>query len=220
MSQKIEITADKRADVGKGASRRLRRSGTKVPGIIYGGRHDAQPVTLDTIELSKAMQLESFFSQILTLKTDDGEQQAIVRDVQRHPATDRVTHIDFQRIDQSEQIELNVPLHFINEETCVGVRRGGGTIMHNLNEVGIRCMPANLPEFIEVDMANLDLGDAVYLSELKVPEGVQIVELAYGPDHDQVVVTIRAAREEVDVSEEEPAAGAVPTTREERSDED
>jgi large subunit ribosomal protein L25 len=160
------------------------------------------------------MQHESFFSQILTLMAEGTEQPAIVRDIQRHPATERVLHIDFQRIDVTEEIELDVPLHFINEETCVGVRRSGGSIMHNLNEVGIRCLPANLPEFIEVDMTHVDIGQAIHLSELKLPEGVQIVELIHGTDHDQVVVSVRAARAEVEEEGEDevPSAGDVPAS--------
>jgi large subunit ribosomal protein L25 len=214
MSQKIEIVAERRNDVGKGASRRLRRSGTKVPGIIYGGTAEAIPIAVDSIHLGKMMQHESFFSQILTLKAEGTEQPAIVRDIQRHPATERVLHIDFQRIDVTEEIELDVPLHFINEETCVGVRRSGGSIMHNLNEVGIRCLPANLPEFIEVDMTHVDIGQAIHLSELKLPEGVQIVELIHGTDHDQVVVSVRAARAEVEEEGEDevPSAGDVPAS--------
>jgi large subunit ribosomal protein L25 len=221
MSQKIEIAADKRTDVGKGASRRLRRSGMKVPGIIYGGNDGAEAITLDAIALAKAMQSDSFFSQIIAIKTAGSEQPAIVRDIQRHPASERVVHIDFQRIDVAHEIDLDVPLHFIHEDVCDGVRLGGGTIIHNLNEVGIRCLPGDLPGHIEVDMTHVGIGEAIHLSDLKLPEGVQIIELIHGPDHDQLVATVQAARAEVEEEEQAPGTEEVPTVEdEERSDED
>ena len=163
MSQKIEINAEVRTDVGKGASRRLRRSGNSIPGIIYGAEEDPVNLTLNTNELSKAMQSEAFFSQILDVKFDGKSQQAVLRDLQRNPATEKVLHVDFMRISANKPIQVSVPLHFVNEDKCKGVRLGGGTISHTMNEVEISCLPADLPEFIEVYMAELDVGEIIHL---------------------------------------------------------
>jgi large subunit ribosomal protein L25 len=211
MSQQIEITAELRQDVGKGASRRLRRTSEKVPGIIYGAGKDPQPLTLNVFQLSKAMQQESFFSQILNVSVEGSSQQAIVRDLQRHPASEKVLHIDFLRVRADQAIDVNIPLHFINEDRCKGVRLEGGVVSHNLTDVEISCLPADLPEFIEVDIAELGVGESIHLSDLVVPEGVTIVQLALGADHDISVVTVNeprvsAAEEEAEGEEQEPEA--------------
>ena len=202
MSNKIELTAETRSDIGKGASRRLRRTTGKVPGIVYGGRNPAVPVTLAEKELVKAMQQESFYSQILNVKIDGTDQQAVVRDMQRHPATDRVMHIDFLRIRADRVVQMNVPLHFLNEDTCVGVKMGGGSVSHSLLEIEVSCLPADLPEFIEVDMGEADIGTVVHLSDLTLPEGVTSVALALGADHDSPVASIQAPRGTSDAEEE------------------
>ena len=205
MSQQIEITAELRQDVGKGASRRLRRTSEKVPGIIYGAGKDPQALTLNVFQLGKAMQQESFFSQILNVSVEGSSQQAIVRDLQRHPATEKVVHIDFLRVRADQAIDVNLPLHFINEDRCTGVRLEGGVISHNLTDVEISCLPADLPEFIEVDIAELGVGEAIHLSDLVVPDGVTFVQLALGADHDISVVTVNEPR--VSAVEEEEAEG-------------
>jgi large subunit ribosomal protein L25 len=204
MSQQIEITAELRQDVGKGASRRLRRTSEKVPGIIYGAGQDPQSLTLNGFQLSKAMQQESFFSQILNVSVEGDSQQAIVRDLQRHPANEKVLHIDFLRVRADQPIDVNVPIHFINEEECKGVRLEGGVVSHNLTDIEISCLPADLPEFIEVDIAELGVGEAIHLSDLVVPSGVTIVQLALGEDHDITVVTVNEPRVS---SADEPAEG-------------
>ena len=205
MSQKIEINAQVRADVGKGASRRLRRSGNSVPGIIYGAEEDPVNLTLNTNELSKAMQSEAFFSQIIDVKFDGKSQQAVLRDMQRNPATEKVLHVDFMRISANKPIQVSVPLHFVNEDKCKGVRLGGGVISHTLNEVEIGCLPADLPEFIEVFMAELDVGEIIHLSDLALPQGVSIVALTHGDDRAVAsVIMPRGATEE----EEELEAAA------------
>ncbi len=211
MSQQIEITAELRQDVGKGASRRLRRTSEKVPGIIYGAGKDPQSLTLNVFQLSKAMQQESFFSQILNVSVEGSSQQAIVRDLQRNPATEKVLHIDFLRVLADQAIDVNIPLHFINEDRCTGVRLEGGVISHNLTDVEISCLPANLPEFIEVDIAELGVGESIHLSDLVVPDGVTIVQLALGEDHDISVVTVNeprvsAVEEEAEGEEQAPEA--------------
>ena len=200
MSQNIEINAELRSDVGKGASRRLRRSGDKVPGIIYGAEEDPINLTLNTNELTKAMQSEAFFSQILDVKFDGKTQQAVLRDMQRNPATEKVLHVDFMRISANKPIQVSVPLHFVNEDKCKGVRLGGGTIAHTMNEVEISCLPRHLPEYIEVYMAELDVGELIHLSDLALPEGVTIVALSH--DDDRAVVSVLAPRVETEEEEE------------------
>ena len=205
MTQRIEIHAELRKDVGKGASRRLRRLADKVPGIIYGGDEDSVPVTLNSNELAKAMQLEAFYSQILNVVVDGKGQQAVVRDLQRHPASEKVQHIDFLRIRADRPIQVSVPIHFIDEDKCIGVKQGGGQIVHNMTEVEISCLPGDLPEFLEVYMAQVDVNQSVHLSDLALPEGVTIVALMHGADRDANVVSVQMPRGGL---EEEEAAEA------------
>jgi large subunit ribosomal protein L25 len=194
MSDSITLTATVRTDVGKGASRRLRRLEDKVPAIIYGGEIEPQKLTLSGNEIFKASQVEAFYSQVLDVAVDGKVQPAVIRDLQRNPASGRIQHIDFQRISADKEINVNVPLHFINEAACVGVKMSGGTLTHNLTEVEITCLPANLPEFIEVDMLEVEAGSSVHLSDLKLPEGVTIVALTFGEDRDIPVASVTARR--------------------------
>ncbi|MEM7079692.1 MAG: 50S ribosomal protein L25/general stress protein Ctc [Pseudomonadota bacterium] len=194
MSDKISLTAQLRQDVGKGASRRLRRNGEQVPAIVYGAGDAPQNLTLAVNELSKAMQVEAFYSQILDVVVEGSAQQAVVRDLQRDPASGRVLHIDFLRISPDQELRVSVPMHFINEDKCVGVRIGGGNIAHNLNEVEISALPADLPEYIEVDMEEIDAGTSIHLSDLVLPDGVTIVALTYGEDRDIPVVSVTTRR--------------------------
>ena len=204
MSQKLEINAQVRTDVGKGASRRLRRSGDLIPGIIYGAEDDPVSLTLNANELTKAMQTEAFFSQILDVKFDGKSQQAVVRDLQRNPANDKVLHVDFMRISANKPIHVSVPLHFINEDKCKGVRQGGGTIAHVMTEVEISCLPADLPEFLEVYMAELDVNEIIHLSDLALPPGVTIIALTH--DDDRAVVSVQPPRGGLEEEEEAEAA--------------
>ena len=209
MSEKISLTAELREDVGKGASRRLRRLGNKVPAIIYGADAAPQNLTLAVNELSKAMQSEAFYSQIMSVLVDGSAQEAVVRDLQRNPANGKVMHIDFQRVDPNKAMQVNVPLHFINEEQCVGVKIGGGNITHNLTEVEISCLPAQLPEYLEIDMLEIEAGTSVHLSDIALPEGVSIVALGYGKDRDIPVVSVKARRGGAQGDDEAaPEAGA------------
>lgn len=220
MAISFELNAELRNDQGKGASRRLRRSG-KVPGIIYGARKDAQAITLDHNEVFLSLQHESFYSHILTIKLGKESQQAILKDVQRHPARNMITHLDLLRVSADEEIRVFVPLHFINEVTAIGVKQQGGVVSHNLSEVEVDCLPKHLPEYIEVDIATLELGHSLHLSDLKLPEGVSLVELSHGDAHDQPVVAIHHPRVIVE-EEETPAAEAataeVPTVGDEKKD--
>ncbi|MEQ8858461.1 MAG: 50S ribosomal protein L25/general stress protein Ctc [Pseudomonadales bacterium] len=210
MRQQIEVKAELRKDVGKGASRRLRRAGELVPGIIYGGGREPQSLTLNANALRKALEFESFYSQVLNVVVDGDAQQAVLRDIQRNPVSEKVQHIDFLRVRADQELDVHIPLHFINEEQCVGVRLNGGSIVHNMNEVEVRCLPQDLPEYIEVDMEALDIGDAIHLSDLKLPPNVEILALAQGEDYDSSVVTVLAPRgpSDEDEAEQEAAAAA------------
>lgn len=201
------LTAELRNDMGKGASRRLRSAG-KVPGILYGGHKDPMSISLSHNELAHQLVNEAFFSHILTIKLDSNDENAIVKDVQRHPSKPLILHIDLQRVSATENIRVHVPLHFINETTAPGVKEGG-LVTHSLIEVEVQCLPKDLPEYIEVDLGNMTLNDIIHLSDLKLPQGVELVELLHGEGHDQAVASIhlpRAAKE----AEETPAAGEAP----------
>ena len=213
MSDKISLTAELRADVGKGASRRLRRIGEKVPAIIYGAEETPLTLSLATNELTKAMEQEAFYSQIMDVVIEGKANQAVVRDLQRNPASGNVQHIDFQRISANKVMHVNVPLHFINEDICVGVKTSGGNITHNLTEVEVSCLPAALPEYIEIDMEHIDLGTSLHLSDLNLPEGVTIIALTHGEDRDIPVVSVSMPRggqedEELEEGLEASAEGA------------
>ncbi len=153
-----------------------------------------QKLTLSGNEILKASQIEAFYSQILDISIDGSVESAVIRDLQRNPASGRVQHIDFQRVSADKEINVNVPLHFVNEDACVGVKMSGGTLTHNLTEVEISCLPANLPEFIEVDMLEVEAGSSVHLSDLALPEGVTVVALAFGADRDIPVASVTARR--------------------------
>jgi large subunit ribosomal protein L25 len=199
MAISFELNAESRTDMGKGASRRLRHAG-KVPAIIYGGNKDPEALTLSHNELLRNLEHEAFYSHILTIKTGADTTSAILRDLQRHPSKPMIMHVDLQRVSANEELRTQVPVHFIGEDTCPGAK-AGGLVMHELTEVEIECFPKDLPEYIEVDMSTMDVGDTVHLSDLKVPEGVTLLELARGEDHDQVVASIHAKR--VEEAEEE-----------------
>ncbi|MDY6979638.1 MAG: 50S ribosomal protein L25/general stress protein Ctc [Pseudomonadota bacterium] len=205
------LQAESRSDQGKGASRRLRRTG-RVPAVMYGAGKDPAMLSLDHDELVNQLKNEAFFSSILTVKVGNNEDQVILKDLQRHPGKPYILHMDLLRVSANEAIRVNVPLHFMNEEKCPGVKEGG-VITHNLTEVEVSCLPGNLPEYIELDLAQLDIDQTVHMSELKLPEGVELVELMHGEEHDQPVVAIhmpRAAKEETEEEEggeEAEAAG-------------
>jgi large subunit ribosomal protein L25 len=194
MSDKISLTAELRADVGKGASRRLRRVGEKVPAIIYGAEETPLTLSLATNELTKAMEQEAFYSQIMDVMIEGKANQAVVRDLQRNPASGKVQHIDFQRISANKVMHVSVPLHFINEDICVGVKTDGGNITHSLTEVEVSCLPAALPQYIEIDMEHVELGSSLHLSDLILPEGVTIIALTHGEDRDIPVVGVATPR--------------------------
>ena len=204
MATEHTIKAAGRSDEGKGASRRLRRAG-KVPAILYGGDKEPQALTLAHNEVLRNLEHEAFYSHILTIKVDGNESPAILRDMQRHPSKPIVMHMDLQRVDMSASLKTNVPLHIVGEEVAPGVK-AGGLVSHDMTEVAIECMPSKLPEYIEVDISALEIGDSIHLSGVTVPEGVTLTELAKGEDHDHTVVSIHVRRV-VEEPEEAPAAG-------------
>ena len=202
MSEQIQISASPREQTGTGASRRMRRGADRIPGIIYGGDAGPQPLTLSVHELARVMQNEAFHSQVLNVVVNGAAEQAVVRELQRDPASDKVLHIDFLRVRADRAIQVPVPLRFLNEHDCVGVR-SGGNISHNLIEVEVSCLPADLPEYIEVDVADLDMGDTLHLSDLETPDAVTIVALTYGEERDITVVSVQAPRGGADEFDEE-----------------
>ncbi|MEE4278470.1 MAG: 50S ribosomal protein L25/general stress protein Ctc [Halieaceae bacterium] len=194
MSESLAIEAKLRQDLGKGASRRLRRSADELPAIIYGAGKDPVPLTLIRKDLEKALENEAFFSQVIDVNVEGDVQPAILKDLQRHPAKDRVMHADFLRVDANVKIKVSVPLHFINEEKCHGVKIEGGIISHLLTEVEVLTLPRNIPEYIEVDMLEVTTTDIVHISDLKLPEGVESTALALGEDHDMAVASVTVKR--------------------------
>lgn len=219
MSNLFEINAEPRQQFGKGASRRLRRLGDRVPAIMYGGGEAALPLSFDHNELQKSLKNEAFYSHILTLNIEGKPQKAVLKAIQRHPYKARILHLDLLRITGKEKIHMHVPLHFSGEDVAPGVKEGNGVVSHLISSVEIRCLPANLPEYIKVDISKLALDEAIHLSHLKLPEGVELVELLHG--NDQAVVSIHIPRiieEEVVVAEvpaaEVPATAQTATTAE------
>jgi len=193
MSGEFVLNAVARGDVGKGASRRLRND-ELVPAIVYGGTQQPRNVSVSHRELVKALENEAFFSHLITLKLDGGAEEVILKDLQRHPARPRILHADFQRVSRDRKLHVHIPLHFINQEKCRGVKDQGGMIQHNAVEVHVSCLPQDLPEFIEVDMLSCEVGDSVHLSDLELPAGVESVELSHGPEHDLPVATVLAPK--------------------------
>lgn len=192
MSTDFQLNAEKREDMGKGASRRLRRAG-RVPAIVYGLDQAPEAISMTQNQVLKHLENEAFYSQIITVNLDGKSTQAVLRDLQRHPFKAYIVHMDLQRVDMNKPVHVHVPLHFINEETCVGVK-AGGMVSHEVIEVEVSCLPKDLPEFIEVDIASLDVGDSLHLSDLQLPTGISLLQLARGEDHDLAVVTIHAKK--------------------------
>ena len=190
MSDQFEVAVSARSDIGKGASRRLRRLENLVPGVVYGGHKDPVSVSVVSKDIEKSLENEAFYSHVLTLNFGDHTESAVLKDLQRHPATNKVVHLDFLRVVAGEAIKVQVPLHFTNEDTCIGVKIGGGMVQHQMNEIEVSCLPKNIPEFIEVDMANVEVGTIVHLSDLTLPKGVTSVALSLGADHDLAVASV------------------------------
>jgi large subunit ribosomal protein L25 len=189
MSVSFDVNAQPRHDAGKGASRRLRRQGM-VPAVVYGGREEPETISLLHNELVQNLEHEAFYSSILDLKVADKAEKVVIKDLQRHPAKPFILHVDFQRVSADEKIRMMVPLHFLNEGGAKGVK-AGGIVSRNLTEIEITCLPKDLPEYIDVDLLEMDIGDIVHLSQVPLAEGVA---LAHAPDPDVPVVIVHSAQ--------------------------
>ncbi|AOE87393.1 50S ribosomal protein L25/general stress protein Ctc [Pseudomonas sp. TCU-HL1] len=186
------LNAEARSDLGKGASRRLRRNANLVPAVVYGGEKAPVSVSLLAKDLAKLLENEAAFSHVIALNVSGATETVLIKALQRHPAKGFVLHADFQRVVAGQKLSAHVPLHFINEATSVGVKQGGGEVSHTIAEVEVSCLPKDLPEFIEVDLAKVEVGQTVHLSDLKLPKGIELVALAHG--NDLAVANIHASR--------------------------
>lgn len=214
MSDAITIEATERSVTGKGASRRLRKEGL-VPAIIYGGEAEPKQINLDHNKFFHALENEAIYTQVIELKVGKKKEKVVLRDLQRHPFRQLIMHADFFRVDAKKVLHVTVPFHFINADNCVGVKMGGGLLNHIMSEVEVMCLPKDIPEFIEVDVTDIELGSAIHLSELTLPKGVTIVALTHGEDHDSGVAAVTKTREEVEVSEDDGSAEAAEAPTEE-----
>ena len=204
---KIEINAVLRGAKGTGASRRLRHEG-KVPGILYGGKDDAKSIELNAKDLFMQFKHEAFHASILTLNLDGNKESVLLRDYQMHPVRNNIQHIDLQRIDENKKLSVKIPFHFLNEDVAPGVKLEGGVVSHIMVDVDISCLPKDLPTYIEVDMIALSIGDSIRLSDIKVPEGVELTTLS--EDNDPTVTSIsqpKVVTEETPTVEEGAAEG-------------
>lgn len=208
-STQFEVNAIVRTLHGSGANRRLRQQG-KIPAVLYGASKETISITLMANELNKQLKNASFYSKILTITVDGQSEQAILKDLHRHPSTSSVLHADFQRVSETEKLNIEIPLHFINEDRCPGIREGGGLLSRQMTEVEIRCLPKDLPEFIEVDLSQVQLNGVVHLSDLKLPPAVEIVALTHGAEYDSTVATVQLARSEVETETTEEDATTTP----------
>jgi len=194
-TQQFELTAEPRSNVGKGASRRLRRTG-RVPGILYGTEKGAVSIQLDHDDLVHHLENEAFYSHVLTLKLGQDVQEVVLRDLQRHPYKPRLIHIDLQRISATERITMRVPVHIINAANCPGVKDEKGIVNTLLTQLEVICLPKYLPEFIEIDIAALHVGDSIHLKDVKLTEGVELELLVSGGDPNQAVLSVQPPQAE------------------------
>ena len=203
----ITINATARDDMGKGASRRLRRE-AKLPGIIYGAGKEPVNITMEQKDIQHQLDNESFYTQVLSLNVDGAAVDVLVRDLQHHPFKMDILHIDFQRVDAKKEVHVLIPLHFENEETSPGVKTEGGAVQHIITEVEVTCLPGDLPEFIVVDVGEMHTDDILHLSDLKLPKGVELAAFKQGVDHehDSAVVSIHARKAEAADDAEEAAS--------------
>ena len=206
MAEKFDLVADIREDKGKGASRRLRRHGM-VPAIIYGAGRPPRPLTLDHNKVVRQLENESFYSSILSIKVGEKNQAAVVKDIQRHPSKRQILHMDFQRIVEDEKIRMNVPIRYLNADIAAGVKDEGGSVSQLITDIEVTCLPKDLPEFFEVDIENLGLNEMLYVSDIPLPDGVEIPQLAQGPEQNKPIVSIQYIKEVVIEEEVEEVEG-------------
>ncbi len=192
MANVFEFIAEARSTTGSIAAKAVRRQG-KVPAVIYGGEAAPEMLTLDHNEVVKHLAHEAVYSHVLDVKIGGKTEKAVLKHIQRHPAKPQIVHMDFMRVDASHKLKVHVPLHFINDTISVGVKKGG-VVTHAMVDVEVLCMPSALPEFIEVDLANVDIGSTIHLSDLVLPAGVEVAALQYGAEHDHPVAQIVKTR--------------------------
>jgi len=205
MSNDFQLNAKARNDMGKGASRRLRRLAKEVPAIIYGGKKNPQNISLVQNTLEHALDNEAFYSHIITLDVEGKTEDVILKDVQRHPAKPIILHVDFLRVSKTQKLHTKVPIHYINEDICAGVKLSGGNISRSMNELDITCLPADLPEYLEVDVAEVEIGQILHISDITLPKGVESVELNHGEEHDLPIFTVNKPKAVVEETEETEA---------------
>ena len=202
MSEQVSLVASERQSEGKSANRNLRRSGY-IPGVLYGGKDEPKKISIMEKDIVKATEIAGFATQILRISMDGKDVDVVVKEIQRHPATSRVLHADFMRVDPDSKITLVVPIRTLNDESCIGVKVSGGQVNHLINDIEISCLASNLPEQLEIDVQEMDIGDTVSLSEIKLPEGVEITVLQQDEERDQAVVAVTETREMIIEEEEE-----------------
>ena len=222
MSDNIQLNAEPRADMGKGASRRLRRT-DRVPAIVYGGDNDPVSISLAHNEFAHQLENEAIYTQLIDLHVGKGSEEVILRDLQRHPYKNKVLHADFFRVDKKKVLHIVVPIHVLNAEECVGVKMEGGMLTQTVSEIEIIALPKDLPEYLEIDAANLALGESLHLSDIKMPKGVEIAAFSHGDesedhDHDIGILSVVKTRAEEEVSDEAPEADEVPVVDEDESE--
>ena len=217
MSSDFILEVEARTDLGKGASRRLRRLENKTLGIIYGNKKKPVSVSLPHKDIAKLAENEAFFTSLIDLKLGGKTESVVIKDMQRHPAKDTIMHVDFLRVSATTKLTMHVPLHFINESTCPGVKLQGGIVTHAVSDIEISCLPADLPEYIEVDLGEMNLDDNLHLSDVKLPKGVESVALSHGEDHDLQIAAIHLPRAAKATSED--GEDAAPENAEDADDE-
>lgn len=216
MSNVFEFVAKNRDKSGKGGAKMVRRNG-QVPAVVYGGNAEPQSIVLAQNEVVKHLAHEAVYSHVLDLKIDGKTEKAVLKDIQRHPAKSQVLHMDFMRVSAKQELRMNVPLHFINEESCVGVK-AGGVVTHSMVDVEILCLPSALPEYIEVDLSGVDIGGSIHLTDVVFPEGVECVALAQEGEHDHTVAQVMKTKAESLVEEDEQDESSVDGDSSEGSD--
>lgn len=206
MSSVFEFLAESRSELGKSGAKVVRRGG-KVPAVIYGGQSEPVMLTLDHNDVVKHLQHEAVYSHVLDITVDGKSEKAILKDVQRHPSKPQIMHMDFLRVSEAEKIRVHVPVHCIGEEVSVGVKKGG-VVTHNLVDIEVSCLPSALPEYLEADLTNVDVGESVHLSDVALPAGVEVIALMHGDGHDLPVASITAAKGPTEAEENEESEEA------------
>ena len=194
MPSNFALSARNRNMLGKAEVRRMRRLNGEVPAVIYGGKIDPQSISLVHKDVMKALENASFYAHIINLKIDGKDEEVVIKDIQRHPAKATVLHMDFLRINKSTYISIKIPLHFANEDRCVGVRKQGGTISRTMSELEVKCLPKDIPECIEIDVSNIAVGETLHISNINLPRGVESVVLSQGPEYDLPVAVVNKSK--------------------------